>query len=65
MLIQALTGEFKRYFVQADHHDTVLRFDPDQEYVALLDHLTVIPLWRYEGGLLKLRYWKQAIWAGV
>jgi hypothetical protein len=43
MPIQALTGEFKRYFVQADHHDTVLWFDPDQEYVALFDHLTVIP----------------------
>jgi hypothetical protein len=35
MLIRSLTGEFKRYFGQANHHETVLWFDPDQEYAAL------------------------------
>ena len=44
MLVQALTDEFKRYFTQADHHDTVLWFDSEEEYTALLDHLTEVPL---------------------
>ncbi|MBM4464431.1 MAG: PglZ domain-containing protein [Chloroflexi bacterium] len=56
MLIQALTDHFNSYFYRAKHHDTVLWFDPDQEYVALLDHLTDIPLWRYEDSLLQVRY---------
>ncbi len=56
MLIQALTEEFQRWFAQADHHDIVLWFDPDGEYSALLDHLTDLDLWRYEGSLLPIRY---------
>ena len=56
MLIQALTDEFERYLAQADYHDTVLWFDPDGEYATLLDHLVELPLWRYQGSLLQLRY---------
>jgi hypothetical protein len=56
MLIRALTDEFKRYFDHAEHHDTILWFDPGGEYTALLDHLTELPLWRYEGSLLEIRY---------
>ena len=37
MLIRALTNEFKRYFAQADHHDTFLWFDPDKEKGAFWD----------------------------
>jgi len=56
MLIRALTEEFQRWFGQADHHDTVLWFDPDQEYGALRGHLTGLDLWRYAGSLLQIRY---------
>jgi len=56
MLIQALTDHFQAYFDLAEHHDTVLWFDAEQEYVALLAHLTELPLWQYEGSLLKARY---------
>jgi hypothetical protein len=56
MLIEALTDYFESFFDRAKHHDTVLWFDPDQEYAALLDHLTDLPLWRYEGSLLQVRY---------
>jgi len=56
MLIQALTDHFQSYFNRAKHHDTILWFDASEEYAALLDHLTDVPLWRYEGSLLKLRY---------
>ncbi|HIP97232.1 MAG TPA: hypothetical protein EYH32_08480, partial [Anaerolineae bacterium] len=56
MLVQTLTETFKRYFAQADHHDTVLWFDHDEEYAGLLDHLTDVPLWRYDGSLLRIRY---------
>lgn len=56
MLIEALTNHFQSYFDRAKHHDTVLWFDPDQEYTALLDYLTDVPLWRYEGSLLQVRY---------
>ena len=56
MLTKALTDHFQSYFARADHHNTVLWFDPDQEYAALLDHLTDLDLWRYEGSLLQVRY---------
>lgn len=56
MLVEALTYHFQSYFNRAKHHDTVLWFDPGQEYAALLDHLTDVPLWRYQGSLLELRY---------
>ena len=56
MLVQALMDYFEGYFDGAKHHDTVLWFDPDGEYAALLDHLTGIDLWRYEGSLLAIRY---------
>lgn len=56
MLIKALTDYFHTYFAQARHHDTILWFDPEREYEALLDHLTDVPLWRYEGSLLQVRY---------
>jgi len=56
MLIRALTDEFQRYFDQAAHHDTVLWFDPEGEYTALLDHLVGLPLWHYEGSLLQVHY---------
>jgi hypothetical protein len=56
MLYRALVDEFQRYFAQAAHHDTVLWFDPDGEYAGLLDHLVSVPLWRYEGSLLRIRY---------
>jgi len=57
MLVQALTEEFHAYFDRAKHHDTVLWFDPEREYEALLDHLTGIPLWRLgERSLLEMRY---------
>jgi hypothetical protein len=56
MLIDALTDHFQSYFAQTSHHDTVLWFDPDQEYATLLDHLTELPLWRYEDSLLQVRY---------
>ena len=55
MLTKALTDEFARYLTQADHPDTILWFDPEREYAALLHHLTVLPLWRYEGSLLQIR----------
>jgi len=56
MLIRALTDCFHSYFGQDKHYDTVLWFDPEREYEALLDHLTGMPLWRYEGSLLQMRY---------
>ena len=56
MLVEALTDHFQSYFKRAEHHDTVLWFDPGQEYAALLEHLTEVPLWRYDGSLLRLRY---------
>ena len=56
MLVQALTKKFERHFAEADHHDTVLWFDPEEEYAGLLDHLTDVPLWRYDGSLLRIRY---------
>ena len=56
MLIRALTDRFKHYFAQSDHHDTVLWFDLEGEYAALLDHLTELPLWHYDGSLLQIRY---------
>ena len=56
MLIQTLTQHFNDHFAQFPHHDTVLWFDPDGEYAALLDHLTEIDLWRYEGSLLAIRH---------
>lgn len=56
MLVRALTGEFTRYFSQNSRHDTVLWFDPDGEYAALLDYLTEIDLWCYEGSLLAIRH---------
>lgn len=56
MLVQALTDEFRRSFERAPHHDVVLWFDPDEEYAALLDHLSGVDLWRYDGSLLRLRY---------
>lgn len=56
MLIHALIDHFQSYFNRAKHHDTVLWFDPEGEYDALLDHLTELPLWRYEGSLLQVRY---------
>ena len=56
MLIKALTEHFQSYFNRATYHDTVLWFDPEKEYAALLDHLTDAPLWRYEGSLLQVRY---------
>ena len=56
MLIQTLTDHFESYFNRAKYHDTVLWFDPEEEYSTLLDHLTQVPLWRYEGSLLELRY---------
>jgi hypothetical protein len=56
MLIETLTDHFQSYFTQADHYDVVLWFDPDQEYAALLDHLTDLSLWRYENSLLQIRY---------
>jgi hypothetical protein len=56
MLTKALTDHFQSYFAQANHHDTVLWFDPDQEYTALLDHLTELSLWRYKDNLLQIRY---------
>ena len=56
MLVQALTEYFNGYFNRAEHCDTILWFDPDQEYSALLDHLTELDLWRYENSLLQIRY---------
>jgi hypothetical protein len=59
MLIQSLTAHFRRWFDRAAHHKTVLWFDPQEEYAALLDHLNdqkALDLWRYEGSLLELRY---------
>jgi len=56
MLVQALTDHVNTYFDQAPDHDTVLWFDPEEEYAALLDHLTELPLQRYEGSLLRVRY---------
>ena len=56
MLIRSLTDHFQAYFNRAKHHDAVLWFDPEEEYVALLGHLTELPLWRYEGSLLQVRY---------
>ena len=54
MLIRALTEHFERYYAQAEHYDTILWFDPEREYEALLDYLTEVPLWRYEGSLLQV-----------
>ena len=56
MLVQALKDCFNAYFDREKHHDTVLWFDPEREYEALLDHLADVPLWRYEGSLLQVRY---------
>jgi len=56
MLREALADHFQSYFDRAKDQDTILWFDPDEEYVALLDHLTDVPLWRYEGTLLQVRY---------
>ncbi|MBN1656970.1 MAG: PglZ domain-containing protein, partial [Anaerolineae bacterium] len=56
MLIHALAERFARYFAQNSTHDTVIWFDPDQEYAGLLDHLTTASLWRYNGSLLALRH---------
>lgn len=59
MLIPALTAHFQRWFERAAHHTTVLWFDPNEEYAALLDHLNdqkALELWRYEDSLLELRY---------
>jgi len=43
MLVRALTDEFKHYFDRAGYHDTVLWFDADGEYAALLEHLAEVP----------------------
>jgi hypothetical protein len=56
VLIQALIDRFEDYFGGADRHDTVLWFDPEGEYAALLGHLPELALWRYEGSLLQVRY---------
>ena len=56
MLREALADHFQSYFNRAKDHDTVLWFDPDEEYVALLDHLIDVTLWRYEDSLLRMRY---------
>lgn len=56
MLIQALEDHFTGYFAQAAHNDTILWFDPEKEYAGLLDSLDHLPLWRFEGSLLQLRY---------
>ncbi len=56
MLIEALAQRFRSYFDRSKSHDTILWFDSGQEYQALLDHLTSMPLWRYDGSLLALRY---------
>jgi len=56
MLIKGLAYHLQSYFDRANHHNTVLWFDPEKEYAALLDHLTDVPLWRYEGSLLQVRY---------
>lgn len=56
MLVRALSDRFEDYFAQDEHHDTVLWFDPEGEYAALLAHLTGLPLWRYEDSLLLVRY---------
>ena len=56
MLVQALTQQFQSYLGSADGHTTVLWFDPEREYEALLPHLSGVTLWRYDGSLLRLRY---------
>lgn len=56
MLVRALTQQFQSTFDGAGGHSTVLWFDPEQEYEALLPHLTGVTLWRYDGSLLRLRY---------
>ena len=56
MLVQALTQQFQSYLGSADGHTTVLWFDPEREYEALLPHLAGVTLWRYDGSLLRLRY---------
>jgi hypothetical protein len=38
-----LTDYFESFFDRAKHHDTVLWFDPEEEYTTLLDHLTPTP----------------------
>ena len=42
-LVHALKDCFLSPFDAAAHHDTVLWFDPDQEYAGLLDNLTDDP----------------------
>ena len=56
MLVRALIQHFQSYLGSADGHTTVLWFDPDREYEALLPHLSGVTLWRYDGSLLRLRY---------
>ncbi len=56
MLLNGLVEHFQSYFNSTKNHDTVLWFDSGEEYAALLDHLTDVPLWRYQGSLLELRY---------
>jgi len=56
MLVRALTQYFQSHFASTGDHTTVLWFDPDHEYEALLPHLAGVTLWRYDGSLLRLRH---------
>ena len=56
MLIRALSDQFNSYFGSTEEHHTVLWFDPDSEYAALLEYLDDIPLWHFTGSLLQTRY---------
>ena len=58
MLINALRCHFADFFDRAAYHDTVLWFDPDEEFGALLDHLITagVPLCHYDGSLLQARH---------
>ncbi len=56
MLTENLTRHFEAHLAVHREHDAVLWFDPDREYAPLLDHLTKLDLWKYDGSLLEIRY---------
>jgi hypothetical protein len=56
LLVHTLTEHLQSCLSRTDYHDTVLWFDPGGEYAAVLDHLTELPLWRYEDSLLRIRH---------
>ena len=57
MLIQTILDEFNSYFAQSADHDTILWFDPREEWKGLLPHLEAhFHLLVFGGSQLQLRY---------